>query len=335
MTKKNNNNNKNNQKVKQNARNGRVDVIGAAYNNRLSLASTTTRFKERERITTMPGTTGFGVMHRFFANPGDSNTFPWLSTIAAQYDKYVFHKLIFHYHTIKGANSPGNILLAFDFDSMDGQPTSAIGMTQLSFYEDGATWNNFSVVVPVGDRELFVRHGPVIQGDPKTYDLGQLFTAAELCADSSEHGYIEVEYDVELKYKSAGSNNLIVAPKLVSSWHGPNTVVVWGVNAEIAWDIQHSNPLGITTIGPTRFKPVKGAYLVTIVMHCFAGGAQLEFQSSTGGIPAPYMEVAGGNTGSTTYQIETDGNQEWFLKVVSVTAFSSNGYYRRIFWQAV
>lgn len=160
-----------------------------------------TRVKQRERIATVAGVTTFGVAFSSSVNPGLSKCFPWLSVQAGQYEKYVIHSLKFSYRTLKGATQPGNVILGFDYDTLDAYPVSSAAMTQLGVYNDGAVWDNFEIQIPVKKLELFVRTG-ISPGDMKTYDIGRLYVGMEGCADTSSQGYVEVEYDVSFQYKN-------------------------------------------------------------------------------------------------------------------------------------
>lgn len=172
------------------------------------------RFKECERITTIPGSVAFAVSGSVACNPGLAASFPWLSGHANLFERYRIHKLVYRYKNLKGTASNGNILMSFDYDTLDNPPASAVEMTQSTVYVDGAPWRIFQLEVPTDKRDLFTRSAAVAGADLKTYDMGKLHVAAEGCADSTPHGYLEVEYDVELFMKqsttsgSSGTSNL-------------------------------------------------------------------------------------------------------------------------------
>jgi len=164
-------------------------------------AQMSTRVRQRERVATITGATTFGVPFSSPVNPGLSRCFPWLAAQASQYEKYTFHSLKFSYRTLKGATYPGNIILGFDYDTLDAFPVTATAMTQLGVYNDGAVWDNFEIDIPLKRLELFMRSG-VVPGDMKTYDIGRVYVGAEGCLDSTSQGYLEVEYDVSFQYKN-------------------------------------------------------------------------------------------------------------------------------------
>lgn len=180
--------------------------------NRSSRQTGTTRlrFKEGERVTTVKGAVAFTTVQSIACNPGLPGSFPWLSGHASLYERYRIHRLVYRYKNLKGTSSDGNILMSFDFDTLDNPPATAVEMTQQTCWVDGAPWRIFELKVNPVKGDLFVRvdDGPLLIGaDLKTYDFGRLFVAAEGCADTSDHGYLEVDYDIELFEKQSGAGS--------------------------------------------------------------------------------------------------------------------------------
>lgn len=236
------------------------------------------RIRETERIGTVLGSPSFAVVGNYPLNPGLSGSFPWLSATAAQYEKYKVHKITYRYKNLKGTASDGNILMAFDFDSLDSPPSSAVQMTQYTRCTDGSPWRIFEMsIVPTGT-ELFTRSSIPSGADLKTYDLGRLFVAAEGCVDDSAHGYLEVEYDIELMKKQsplAGSSPPSTA--LATSYFNGSAVNTIG--AFLGWDtapVEVNNPLGVTVTLAGAYTVPAGSYLIT-VQYKPSGSGSLTF----------------------------------------------------------
>ncbi len=220
-------------------------------------------YKECERIMTITGKTSFGIVDSLRVNPGLPETFPWLSGLANLFEKYKFHRLVFRFKNLKGTSSAGNILLSFDYDTLDSAPTSAIEMTQSTIYVDGAPWRVFELEIPVGDLPyLYTRSGNVASSDLKTYDIGRLHIGAEGCADTTDHGYLEVEYHVSLKDKqpltsgNVGSGDIAVFN--LSANQAINTTT-----ANLNFNEEVVNTLGITNTSGVYTVP-SGSYLVHV-----------------------------------------------------------------------
>lgn len=235
------------------------------------------RFKECERIDTVDGSVAFSVGGSIACNPGLASSFPWLSGHANLFERYRIHKLVYRYKNLKGTASNGNILMSFDYDTLDSAPATAIEMTQSTVYADGAPWRIFELVVPSDKRDLFTRSGDVAGSDLKTYDMGKLHIAAEGCADTSPHGYLEVEYDVELFMKQSISSGSATA-SLGSSV---------SINSS---GVLTDNTLGATAAGAVVSAPA-GKYLVTLT-----GVAPLNLA----GTDASFAGVVISGGGSTT-----------------------------------
>lgn len=209
---------------------------------------TSLRFRETERVATVDGSVGFSVTGSLACNPGLAGSFPWLSGHAALFERYRVHRLVYRYKNLKGTATNGNVLMSFDYDTLDSSPATAIEMTQSTVYADGAPWRIFELVVPSDKRDLFTRAGPVAGADLKTYDMGKLHIAAEGCADTTPHGYLEVEYDIELFMKQSVTS---AAP----TGFGSAMISPTGVLS--------LNSLGLTAVGLVISAP-PGKYLVTV-----------------------------------------------------------------------
>jgi hypothetical protein len=85
------------------------------------------RVRFRELITPSVGTTSnqFSVTNTFYLNPGLRDSFPWLSTLAQNFDQYMVHSLQIDYVNSAAATLSGFIYMVYDYDVDDGVPTTA------------------------------------------------------------------------------------------------------------------------------------------------------------------------------------------------------------------
>jgi hypothetical protein len=243
---------------------GKTVVRAPAAQNRSSSqrGQNSVRFRECERVGTVVGSVAFANVLNLPCNPALAGSFPWLAGHAALYESYRVHSLTYRYKNLKGTSSDGNILMSFDYDTLDEAPSTAVVLSQSTVWKDGAPWRIFEMKVPCHKRPLFTRSSMTLPGtDLKTYDFGRLFVAAEGCADTSDHGYLEVEYDVELFDKQ---NNSTSATAVVSSLSLFNlsTNAALGAPGIVPIDETVSNPLNIALAAGVFTLPV-GAYLVT------------------------------------------------------------------------
>lgn len=257
-------NNKTKQALRRRVSKNRPALVRAPIAQNLSSrqrGQQTIRYRECERIATVKGSTTFGIVLDIPCNPALSSSFPWLSGHGALYERYRVHKLLYRYKNLKGTSSDGNILMSFDYDTLDPAPSSAIAMTQQTHWVDGAPWRIFEMSIPSVKGDLFTRSGSVVSGDLKTYDFGRLFVAAEGCSDNSDHGYLEVEYDIEL-FEKQSSNGSIAPTCSVALYNKSENQTIGASYAVLSYDETVSDPFGIVNTSGVFTLP-KGNWLIT------------------------------------------------------------------------
>jgi len=268
------------------------------------------RYRECERVLTVPGSVGFGIVGQVPLNPGISSSFPWLSGHANLYDKYKVHKLVFRYKNLKGTGSNGNILMSFDYDTLDPAPSSAISMTQSTRWIDGSPWRIFELHVPPDGRKLFTRSGEAAAADLKTYDMGRLWIAAEGCADTSDHGYLEVEYDIELfdKAPTQASPDQVALSQFNQSTTSSSNPLPF--DEEIVNGLNLTNTAGVISGIPA------GLYLITVDVTSSGTFAAAELQLNGAALTPPAL-ITTATAGSGTlhrYVTVSSGDTIRFMK---------------------
>lgn len=165
------------------------------------------RVCQTERIGTISSSATANLFSAtgFIINPANTTTFPWLSSVAALFDKYKFHKLRFIFSNNAGTSTAGQVAMAIDFDTLDATPANGTAMSNLAKAVQFAPWKSESIDVPVNRQGnnvwLFCEDAQSRANtnvDLKMYNLGNLFVSTEGMASSTVAGYLHVEYDVEL-----------------------------------------------------------------------------------------------------------------------------------------
>jgi len=142
-------------------------------------------------------------------NPGNATTFPWLSTIAKQFEKYQFEKLAFIYKKevseFATAGSTGKVMMSVDFDAADAAPTLKQQIEDTVPHADAMPCQSFSLVVDPRDMTPLVTDGKFVRigglpghTDVKTYDVGNLNIATQGIASNTEVGELHVAYRIRL-----------------------------------------------------------------------------------------------------------------------------------------
>jgi len=148
----------------------------------------------------------------FNINPGNSNTFPWLSPIARNWQQYRFHGLVFMFKTmsadaLNSVNTAlGSIVMATQYNALEEAFTNKQTMENSVF--SSSTKPSVSVLHPIecmrsknvlSDLYIDDPDQDVAGGDPRLYDLGN-FTIASVGVQGAgvNLGELWVSYDVEL-----------------------------------------------------------------------------------------------------------------------------------------
>ncbi len=185
-----------------------LESVAVAYSNQRTTGKPSTTHlpngdvvvEHCEFIADLKGSVNFATVP-FPINPGQINTFPWLSQIAPNYESYKFDYLDFEYQNTVGSQTPGLVMLGADYDASDPAPADK---TQFAAYQDytrEVPWKGFTQHNKKENlskrKSYYVRTGsPPPNTDIKLYDVGNLFAATQGMADDSNVGEIYVRYKV-------------------------------------------------------------------------------------------------------------------------------------------
>lgn len=182
----------------------------------------TTIADRMERVGTVDSSKTFENVIQCALNPGLATCFPWLSTVAANYELYKFNKLWFEYRTTSGevmsGSNPalGKVVMVTNYDVIQNPFSSIVEMEN---YEGNANFPPYQTiarhVVDVRGRNMgqvlpytrrYIRSGPVPSetaeggaADPHAYDIG-LFQVGVggMPAEGNQVGELWVGYSIDL-----------------------------------------------------------------------------------------------------------------------------------------
>ncbi len=159
----------------------------------------------REYLGDITGTTGFNLTG-YALNPGLSSTFPWLSTIAANYQEYRFHGVIFEFRPLitdfVTSGAPGVVVMATNYNADAALYTSKQEMENSEFAVSVKPTVDLihGIECAVGQTALphrYVRTGAPDSGeDLRLYDWGN-FQFATQANPTQNLGELWVSYCVE------------------------------------------------------------------------------------------------------------------------------------------
>lgn len=273
------------------------------------------RVRHREYIQDVNGSVAFTAT-TLPVQPGMATGFPWLSTLAQNFESYRFHALKYVYETQKSASTNGTVLLGVDFDATDSAPTTK---QQLMSYEGAVrsgVWQECHYVAKPSSLhkfgpEKFNRFAALAANqDIKTYDAGNLFVATQGCADATAIGELYVEYDVELHTPQIQASGSTSASARVTGTTGLSTTVLFGTNAVVDADSTLSisvNGAGTTVTFNSAFEGIASCNCVGATCNTIAAGAgtatavvQGTNSAGTNGLAVVYITATAGQTFAPT-----------------------------------
>lgn len=212
-------------------------------------------------------------------NPGQSSTFPWLSLMAPQWEKYTFNMLEFYFKRevseFATAGSAGKVIFSADFDASDAPPTTKQQMEDSVPHADSMPCENLVLRLPknqmhVASLAKYVRPGGLPgNADIKTYDVANLHVATQGIPSNAEIGELRVRYSCTFSVPVLDSNNAAPANNSVSVFQNatasPQTGLVTATPTLLAMPDVVANGLQIVNTAGS-FVPPAGNYIVD--GHC-------------------------------------------------------------------
>ena len=188
----------------------------------------TVMFSHKEYIGDIYAPTGQGFQNTVYAiNPGLVRTFPWLSQVAANYEEYTMHQLIFTFRSTvtdfnSGTGQVGTLIMATQYNADDTPFGTKSDMLEYDLAMSGKTSQTMVHGVECDEAQnsgttgKYVRNGPVASGeDLKLYDKGILnigISNTPTDFDNQCLGELWVSYTISLrKPRFAVSRGLTIA----------------------------------------------------------------------------------------------------------------------------
>lgn len=245
----------------------------------------------------------------FRANPGISTVFPWLSSVAVNYEKYRFRRLTFSLVPLVSTQFSGRIGVGFDYDSTDNPPGNRQEFYSLSIHSETMPWQATSVAVKCDNAFRFT--GTHVAADNKLIDQGQVI----IMSDSVSNGAsittaiplydLIVDYDVELiePQQALFSTQSFTANKNLTAGvplgTGTDTTAITGPN------VVTGTTVAANTVG---FSMPAGTYAVSSLCVWTAGAPSITITTPTSGVGLKIVEGHAGGTSivSGTFTCNTD-----------------------------
>lgn len=310
--------------VKQNSLYKSGVVVRGAQVPRFLNGKRTTRVQHREFLGNVVSSSSANTFDiaSFLVNPGDPICFPWLAGIAAQYDQWRPHGIIFEYKTTSGSfngtdQSLGAVILASDYDVLDAAYGSKAEMENSQFVVSASSDSNIMHPIECNEKErgqnwYYTRKGQATlsTGDSARFnDLCNFQIATSgISGTSVTLGELWITYDIEFTKEQLGNGAMGLGNLMYSLSNATSADVTAAApfGTTTGQVVKTTSTLLVTVSGTTVTFPAKlamGTYLFVYT----ALGSSTAITSST----LAYTNCAAGsalfgsatgfnNTGTTT-----------------------------------
>lgn len=262
----------------------------------------------REYLQDVYGTSSF-TNQTFPINPGVAQTFPWLSNIAANYQEYRFHGVMFEFRalTTDYANSgvPGVVVMATNYNSDNVAYANKQQMENSEYATSIKPTMNLAHFVECAAKETFspikfTRSGSPPSGqDLRLYDQGLFQLATQGSSASVNLGELWITYCVEF-FKPILSPSEI--PEQSPFAHFVNTGVTTAAPfGAVITTPYNSLGCGITTTGQIRLPTLPAGTKFQIIIGYNAGTSvaspTIAYTTNCAAYNAVYMNTSATSTG--------------------------------------
>jgi len=270
---------------------------------------------------------------QYAVNPGNATTFPWLSTIAANFNKYRFTKLLFKYRPIVSgyatAGQTGDIILSFNPDASDPAPVAQAQVYDLQMRDNDEpcvpfVLNKLSIAEINKQDSYYVRVGAApASTDIKTYDVGNLNVSTTGTASSGTCGKLFVEYTCMLH------SPVLIQPATGGVLHFSSLTATSANNFAGAVLQTGGTPalagISLATGNNTVTFPagVPGNYLLNVTLSAATSVGAISYSSVTSGVTSLGLLTNSSGRDSISYlssNAGTTSNVVSLLQILSVTS---------------
>jgi len=273
--------------------------------------------RHREYICDITGSAAFTIAQTLPLNPGLSTTFPWLSSIATQFQEYTFKGVVFHYIPTSGDavsstnSSLGSVMIATNYRSTDAAFVNKQQLLNEYFSGDAKPAETFCHPVECDPKEnpfnvQYVRTGAVPSGqDQKMYDIGVTYVATQGQQAAFICGELWVSYEVELR-----------KPVLAGAFLPQAAYAVYTLNATI----NSANPLGSNAPSLVADTFVNGglSFSPTVITIPAGNAGRFLIDYAIAGASS-YALVIGAESNCTTVNMASAGAQAQFPTMTAST----------------
>ncbi len=225
----------------------------------------TMRVRHRELVVPqIMGSTSFLVNYALSLNPGLSGVFPWLSSMARNWDQYRFLRLVAEYIPIAPSNTQGDVLLSPDYDASNPVPNTEQEASNDENSVVDSCWRRIDMKfnpasLMAGCTRKYIRTS-AIAGDIKTFDVGKLFVCTNNASAAVPFGKLYLEYDVEFFVPKQSPEDYSVPQQTSLFTRNTNQTFATGTPSAVNFQSNPYDPLEVGLPVAGVFTPPAGCY---------------------------------------------------------------------------
>nr|WOC94069.1 coat protein [Krkavce tombusvirus 1] len=182
-------------------------------------------------------------------NPSNAVLFPWLQSIASNFDQYKFERVRLQYVPLCGTSTTGRVALYFDKDSQDAEPGDRVELANMAHLTETSPWAEASLNLPIDNTKRFLNDSATT--DTKLIDLGQVGIGTYGSSSVAAAGDVFIHYAVTF-YEPQPSSGMMATVRFIND-------DVFKTGPGIYTTAFSTTALGISFNAP-------GTYYITIVM---------------------------------------------------------------------
>lgn len=172
--------------------------------------------RHKEYLGQVLSSVNFSVGMSFPINPGESQTFPWLSRLATSFQQYEVKGMVYHYVPTSGSISStqalGSVMIQTNYRANDNPPASKVEILNEYWANETVPYETMAHPIECDPKENpfnvhYVRAGTIPNGEIAMYDVGTTYVATSgQSGNGVVLGDLWVTYEVELKKPIVDSN---------------------------------------------------------------------------------------------------------------------------------
>jgi hypothetical protein len=247
------------------------------------------QFNSTSALVVNGGVTG----NLYRINPSNPLLFPWLQTLASNFDQYKFDSMRLQYVPMCATTETGRVAIYFDKDSQDLEPGDRIELANMRHLTETAPWCEASLQIPVDNIKRFMNDNTTV--DPKLIDLGQVGLATYGGPGTNVVGDLFIHYTVTfyepqpssglVETEQSGTGSVDFGPDLVSvatsattttvTFRSPGTYLVFMTQRALTFT--GVTPIAMTFNSSTNTTAVGTNYASIYNVTVPVPGAQMQF----------------------------------------------------------